>query len=394
MQPRDSNILACDTGIFIKQESGQESFKWTDMRNDTLVVSDSEEDDDNDGELLPTSPHKVPVQLTGHVNSGNSNPGMSVGEHIFVQQMLQEAQMHVRDDTPERDDIVEQDDTPEWDDTPEQDDTSERIRLLESEIRTPSSDSQYPEIVTARTSASEQDGQSSIVDSDEDGNAKPTEKESSSVATTSIRGRQGDDAVPLPTEYQIEVGLSMQTPAIEAHVKTFCLTLKPSAFRAHFDIHNELSKVLDKTRLLDFYIVGRDLSQYLENREKMPGKKLQARTVWNMSDPGEILDSLQTVKTNTADSKIHRAYGQEMLYKSVNDAVARGYKSSISGYCFDHSAILDELARKKAGSVSQAEVDRMISSYLYEYLAGQKWSEVIDWFDGSGIVLVFVTAGK
>ncbi len=55
---------------------------------------------------------------------------------------------------------------------------------------------------------------------------------------------------------------------------------------------------------------------------------------------------------------------------------------------------MKELACKKAGPVSRTELDQIISSYIYEYHAGQKWLAVMDWFGGSGIVLVFVIAGK
>lgn len=78
----------------------------------------------------------------------------------------------------------------------------------------------------------------------------------------------------------------------------------------------------------------------------------------------------------------------------MNARVDDNYKSSVTGYIFDHSAILEELARKRAGSVSTPEIEQMISSYKHEYYAGKKWSAVIDWFGGSGIVLIFVTAGE
>ena len=113
-----------------------------------------------------------------------------------------------------------------------------------------------------------------------------------------------------------------------------------------------------------------------------------------MSNLGEILDALQTVKTNTVDNKIHRAYGQKLLFTSVNDKVDNGYKPCRHGHLFDQTAILEELALKKAGPVSNPEKKRMISTYTYEYHAGRKWSAVFDSFGGSAIVLVFVIAGK
>ena len=83
-----------------------------------------------------------------------------------------------------------------------------------------------------------------------------------------------------------------------------------------------------------------------------------------------------------------------MLFSSVSSEVARGYKCTITGRRLNHTAILEELARRNAGLVSKSEIDKMIQSYLNEYYAGQRWLAIVDWFGGSGIVLVFVIMGK
>lgn len=345
------------------------------MENDSLFVSDNNEDDDACRSIVPQTSHKVPNSLTGPVRSVISDLGIRNGKLIAVQQKLQ----HARTDV--------------------QDDEVEQTRCVSTSIvdttRTPRSDSQCSEVLISHISAPEKGGRITVEDSvDEDFSAEPTETELSSVANPSVRGRQEVDTVLSPNKYQIEMGLAMMTPAIEAFVSDLWLTLKPSTTRPHFDIHDEIAKMLKTLRFLEFYKTRRELHQYLENREKMPGKKVQARATWDMSNPSGILDTLQTVKSNTADNKIHRAYAQTMLLSSVNSLVDGGYKSDVFGFLFEHSAILEDLARKKAGPVSKAEIDMMISSYKHEYYAGQKWAAVIDWFGGSGVVLIFVTAGK
>ena len=148
------------------------------------------------------------------------------------------------------------------------------------------------------------------------------------------------------------------------------------------------------TSFLEFFRTKRELQHHLESREKMPSEKLQARVLWDTSDPSKILDALEDVMRNTIDNKIHRAYGQTVLFSSVNAQVARGYRSTATGHRSDHCALLEELAHKRAGSVSKRELEQMVSKYLNEYYAGQKWSAIIDWFGGGGIVLIFVIAGK
>ena len=217
---------------------------------------------------------------------------------------------------------------------------------------------------------------------------------SQSVARTSVRYLQEGGMIYVPTDDEIEMGLPLRSAPIEAYVTAQCVKLKPLTTRPNFDVHDEIAKVLDQSRSLEFYKSKHDLCQFLQNRVKMPGRKSQSHTTWNVSSPDEILDTLETVKTNTWDAKIHRAYGQTMLFSSVNIQVEIGHKSTVTGRMFDHTAILEELARKKAGCVSKDEVDHMISSYKDEYYAGKKWLAVMDWFSGSGIVLVFVTSGK
>lgn len=363
-----------DSNSKIKQESEQQSFDWTKMTDDTLLVSERDENDDASGGIVPQSSHKGPNPLPETVNPSIFSHGCRIEQHIAVQQNPQKAHLDVRDDL------------------------TEKSRPTSSnngdEAPTRRSYSQISKITLPQKSKSERDVQSEMNDLEEENlDTKGTEDDHTSAATTPVRGLQDGGIIPSFTRYQLEVGLSMKEPAIEAYVRAHCVTLKPLTTRPHFHIHDEIDKILDKCRLLEFFKARGELCQYLENRVQMPGKKLQARTTWNVSNPGEILDALQTVKTNTADCKIHRAYGQTLLFSSVNTQVEEGYESAVTGHMFDHTRILLDLALKKAGSVSTTEKNSIISSYLYEYYAGQKWSAVIDWFGGSGIVLIFVTAG-
>ena len=265
---------------------------------------------------------------------------------------------------------------------------------IKDERPMPHCNPQSSEMAYPQMSTSEKNKQSRGENAEKEAsNTKPAQKESSSVAITSVNERQEGDIVAMPTAYEIESGLSSGSIPIEKYVRDFLFTLEPSMTRPNFNIHDEVAKIWKIILVLDFFKTKRELHQYLENREQMPGEKLQTRTNWKTTDPGEILDVLQNVKRNTIDNKIHRAYGQTMLFSSVNAQVATGYKSTVTGHRSDHAALLEELARKKAGPVSQTEIDQIIASYFYEYYAGRNWLAVIDWFGGNGVVLVFVIAG-
>ena len=224
--------------------------------------------------------------------------------------------------------------------------------------------------------------------------AEPAEGKLPSMAMTSTCGRLDGTTNILPTMYQMEAGLCNGSSDIEAFVKALLRNLKRSTILTNFNIDNEIGKIWTLVLLLNFFQVKPELYKHLESREQVPGHQLQTLIDWNTTDVGEILDALTNVKRSTIDNKIHRAYGQTMLVSSVDAQIAKGYKSTVSGQRSDVVAIMKELAWKKAGPVSRTELDQIISSYIYEYHAGQKWLAVMDWFGGSGIVLVFVIAGK
>ena len=224
-------------------------------------------------------------------------------------------------------------------------------------------------------------------------NAQCTETSLPSTLVLDIGRESTSERFVVPTRYEIESGLMMGSPIVEAYFRASLVALKPSTERANFNIDNEIAKVWKIIPFLEFYKTRRELGQHLENREKTPDGKFQSRTVWCSSDPGEILDTLENVRMSSLDNKIHRAYGQTILVSAVDAEVARRCKTA-TGHRSGHMAIFEELACKKAGSVSNTELAQITSSYFYEYQSGQKWLTVIDWFGGSGIVLIFVIAGN
>ena len=224
-------------------------------------------------------------------------------------------------------------------------------------------------------------------------NARSTKTALPNTVVLDIGGENRSERFVVSTMYEIEFGLLSGSPIVEAYVRASFVALKPSTERSNFNIDNEIAKVWKIIPFLEFYKTRRELEQHLENREKTPDEKLHSRTVWGSSDPGEILDALENVRMSSLDNKIHRAYGQTILVSSVDAQVARGC-NTVSGRRSDHMAMFEELAGKRAGLVSKSELAQITSSYLYEYQSGQKWLSVIDWFGGSGIVLIFIIAGN
>lgn len=273
--------------------------------------------------------------------------------------------------------------------------TSEQGSLIRQDTPGPRPNPQRSESVHSRTTAPEKEGESKSETSEkQDSVTKPADNAESSAAIELVCGQREGEKPVLPTKYEIEFGLVMGSPKTEAYIKACLVGLKSLTTRSNFNIHEEVAIVWSIIPLLEFFKSRRELHQHLKSRENITGHEVQALTKWNTSEPSEIMDALVKVQRSTIDNKIHRAFGQTKLVESVDAQVTRGFKSVVSGHRSDHLALLEELASKKAGPISKTERDQMIYSYTYEYRAGQKWLEVMDWFGGSGIVMVFVIASE
>lgn len=267
--------------------------------------------------------------------------------------------------------------------------------LMKNEMPGPQPSLQCSGGVFSNSLASDNEGETSETSERENRVLKPAHNMDANAPTHFVCEPQEGEIVLLPTNYGIERGLAEGSPLTVAYIKARLLKLKPLTTRANFSIHDEIAKVWKIIPLLNFFKTRHELHQHLENREKIPGHEKQACTNWiNMSEPSEIIDALENIKMSETDNKIHRACGQTMLVVTVDAQVAQGYRSTVSGHRLDHMALLEELACQKAGPVSKKELAQMISSCFYEYHMGQKWLAVMDWFGGSGTVLVFLIAGN
>lgn len=139
------------------------------------------------------------------------------------------------------------------------------------------------------------------------------------------------------------------------------------------------------------------LVRFLKDRIITPAGRIERRSACDLSNPDEIYSVLQTIHGIYKDAKICRAYTQMKLFDSVNkqqELFGSKFRKGKGRSMSDHGVILEELAAKKAGKVSQTELESIENRYDRDYHAGRKWNDVVKWFGGPGIVLVFVTRGK
>ena len=202
-------------------------------------------------------------------------------------------------------------------------------------------------------------------------------------------------ACSIPTAYEVESGLVQGEEEIHKLVMDKCMPLS-SSYRANkvFDRKAELQVLFDICRKLPLRIVKDLLLRELRDRIEVPGTRTEIPLTGNMSNSSDILDALQCIKGTTINSKIHRAYGQMKLFRSVQNDIEKGNipYGGVDHGVSAHMVILEKAASRAAGKVSLKERTERKNFFNDEYNAGRKWVDVCEWFNGPGIVLIFVTA--
>ena len=149
----------------------------------------------------------------------------------------------------------------------------------------------------------------------------------------------------------------------------------------------EMDTVFESCRMLKSDMVRELLLEFLRNRLVSPGCKNETiPATWDINDPDEVYDILEGIDKETSDFAIHQAFGQMKLVDLVDVKASKTPGLT----CV---AVLHELATRKAGRVSQKEVNSKINKYTTEYHIGRKWHNVVSCFGGPGTVLIFVVAG-
>lgn len=143
-----------------------------------------------------------------------------------------------------------------------------------------------------------------------------------------------------------------------------------------------------------------ELLKYLDARpEPRDGAATMPAVIpqtWDMHDSLEIVDALKLITSNDEHSKVHRVFAQMRLFDVVQtqteNAIPKGKGSG--RHVAEHLIVLEEMAKKVAGKEPPTSRAKIETRYASAYLAGKRWRQLVDWFGGDGIVLVFITRSK
>lgn len=205
--------------------------------------------------------------------------------------------------------------------------------------------------------------------------------------------QQDDDVEPLCPEpkyerkysdTEIELGLTRGSMEIQEFVaRRFFEEVSVYSGRSRHD----LNPIFDAGSKLDFLMAKWPLLDFLKLRlseSKNPEKAIPA--FYSMEEPHDVYDGITDIDMRNFSNKIHKVFGQMRLHATINKkAAARDGMSRI--------AVLDEYAEDKAGAVPKEHRAGQVNKYKAEYHMGRKWLDVANWFDGTGVVLVFIAAG-
>lgn len=189
-------------------------------------------------------------------------------------------------------------------------------------------------------------------------------------------------------DYKIETGLTRGDTNVIAKLResTASLRIPDAGF------------VFELCQKLDFDRVQTALVKFHRNRRTEIGdnKKMdRIPSMCELKDPDAIYDALRITNAHTWVAKIHRAYGQMKLFDAINEKADKEVVHKPEGReVMTYIWHLEELARRKAGNVSDDEKRAKIQNYKDEYHGGSKWAQVAKWFGGKSVVMVFIVAGR
>ena len=192
-----------------------------------------------------------------------------------------------------------------------------------------------------------------------------------------------DGVVPTdPTQrYQVELSITNGLSDYTDEIKQHCMTLA-SGIRNENNRQEKFTAIIHNCALLGFDRVKARLLEFLENRLRKPGNRAIPAT-WEMTDAGHVFDALQTIRDRSEDSMIHQAYGQMKFFSLIEE------QSTVKA---PYRVVLNGLAQKQAGS--DKELEQWKDRYFRQYTSGRRWLEVSEWFEGTGVALIFVIAGE
>ncbi len=198
-------------------------------------------------------------------------------------------------------------------------------------------------------------------------------------------------------KYETESGITMKVANVIESITDHCLTITFETKRKYKKSKElQVDELLQECEKLDTDMVKDALVRFLNDRIVVPGSKTEAAempSTWEMSDPGDIFDALQSIKTNTWDAFIHRAHGQMKLHALIKRQMPKVDRLRSDGmYVEPRKIVIRRLATKKAGPVSEQERRQIEKSYDDEDKAGRRWQQIVDCFGGSGIVIILITA--
>lgn len=202
---------------------------------------------------------------------------------------------------------------------------------------------------------------------------------------------------PAPTpaqlsRYEIEVGIVRGDATVLNRIKKHCVSNFPA--KANQDREVLFDEIIKTCRRLDFGVVKNDVISYLEPQLADPATSIHMPPTCDLSDADEIFAAIQTIKGNTDHSFIHKAYSQMKLYHAV-EAKSKTLSHEISKTLKAPKTVaIERMAKDQAGDQRGKAQGKSKSEYDHAYSAGRKWLEVVQWFGGPGIIIVFVLAGR
>lgn len=195
-----------------------------------------------------------------------------------------------------------------------------------------------------------------------------------------------------PSKYDIEIGIVQGDSAITETIKDYCFA--KFSTNTDQDRDGRFEKVLKTCGRFDLGLVKKRLIDNIESQSAKPVPNINMPLAWEKSDADKILAAIQDIKGSTSQAFIYKAYTQMNFYHAV-EAKSKTLSHEISKTLkMPKTLAIEYMAKDRAGDQRQEKEQDYKKNFDCAYFAGRNWLDVVRWFGGPGIVIVFVLRGR
>ncbi|KAL8935400.1 MAG: hypothetical protein Q9216_005447 [Gyalolechia sp. 2 TL-2023] len=163
----------------------------------------------------------------------------------------------------------------------------------------------------------------------------------------------------------------------------------------------EMEEIMTTIERLNFWTIQYRLLIFAEKRIRSPSQVAKVSKLADDSDPVTVFHAIEAISAREYDAKLLRVYSQVRLVKAVRDKISKGFTPNEAQLRRGTTTkteypkfYLAEMAEDMTDGEPKNIRDRTLEKLRREYRAGKKWMDIIEDFNGEGIVFIILFASE